>query len=623
MLREPITTSVTGQPQRASEAPGDVTIITQDDIRRSGADNIPDILQFVPGINIRRYSFSDAQISIRGYDTPSNPRLLVMVDGREVYLDDYGYVAWNALPVQLGEIRQIEIIRGPNSALFGFNAASGVINIVTFDPLFDHVESATVRGGTQSYGSGEAVATIHFGTTAGLRISAGGLTSTGFPQAGSHVLPNTASFNVDGRWQVAPHILLSASGGMTAANSEQFFPIGLFSNTEQQLNYLRAGIAAETRLGTVNLDAYRNESVLHYSYGHGDTDTYVLRANDLIKLGASNTVRLGFDYRDDIGTSAAVGGTIAYQDYAADVMWHWTITPTVELTNAVRLDHLTLGYSGDLLALLPGRTVQAYNATTITQPSFNSGLVIRLTEQDTLRLLAGRGLQLPSLLDFGTQTQIGEAVGLGMPDVLPTAVWNAELAYDRRIAPLGATATAAFFFQRNTGLIDGPTTAPLSLVGTVPVSAAQNIGSSNELGGSVALHGQTAGGFRWSSSYSLASITQDTTSAVADTANSLTRYASGTPRHSVTLGAGYTKGRWEMDVAGRWQSRFTDYQFTTAGFTPVPVADYVAFNARLAYKLTEHVTLSITGEQFNVSRLLTSAGDAVQRRFLAAATAQF
>jgi len=173
MFGEPITTSVTGKPQRASEVPGDLTIITQDEIRRSGATNIPDILQFVPGIDVRHYGLGQAEVSIRGYNSPLNPRLLVLVDGRQVYSDDYGRVAWNALPVQLLEIRQIEVIKGPNSALFGFNAASGVINIITFDPLLDKVEAATIQGGTRSFGEVSAVGTGHIGDTAGVRISAG------------------------------------------------------------------------------------------------------------------------------------------------------------------------------------------------------------------------------------------------------------------------------------------------------------------------------------------------------------------------------------------------------------------------------------------------------------------
>ena len=60
---------------------------------------------------------------------------MVLINGRQVYMVDYGRIVWGNLPVQLNEIRQIEVIKGPNSALYGFNAVGGVINIITYDPL--------------------------------------------------------------------------------------------------------------------------------------------------------------------------------------------------------------------------------------------------------------------------------------------------------------------------------------------------------------------------------------------------------------------------------------------------------------------------------------------------------
>jgi outer membrane receptor for ferrienterochelin and colicins len=184
LFGEPITTSVTGKPQKASDVPADLVILTQDDIRRSGADNIPDILRFVTGLDVRTYGLADSEVGIRGYNQPLNPRLLVMVNGRQIYLDDYGYVAWSTIPVQLDEIRQIEVVKGPNSALFGFNAAGGVINIITVDPIKDNTNSVTVRTGTQSLASASVVGTAHFGDTAGIRLSAGGLTARDFAPAG-------------------------------------------------------------------------------------------------------------------------------------------------------------------------------------------------------------------------------------------------------------------------------------------------------------------------------------------------------------------------------------------------------------------------------------------------------
>ena len=92
---EPVTTSATGKPQRASEVPADMAIITAEDIRRSGADNLPDILRLVRGVDVRRYGFAAADMAVRGYSRVSNPRLLVLVNGQRVYLDSYGYTQWS------------------------------------------------------------------------------------------------------------------------------------------------------------------------------------------------------------------------------------------------------------------------------------------------------------------------------------------------------------------------------------------------------------------------------------------------------------------------------------------------------------------------------------------------
>ena len=180
LFDEAVTTSVTGEPQRASDAPAKIEIITQDAIRRSGATSIPDVLQFVSGIDVRRHGLASADVGMRGYNSVANPYLMVMVDGRQVYMVDYGHIAWPSIPVQLDEIRQIEVIKGPNSALYGFNAVGGVINIVTYDPLEDRINKATLRAGTQSYASGSAVATGQFADKFGARISLGGFRAQDF-----------------------------------------------------------------------------------------------------------------------------------------------------------------------------------------------------------------------------------------------------------------------------------------------------------------------------------------------------------------------------------------------------------------------------------------------------------
>ncbi|WP_419730331.1 TonB-dependent receptor plug domain-containing protein [Lichenicola sp.] len=624
MFGEPITTSVTGKPQRASDAPGDLTIITQDDIRHSGADNIPDILQFIPGIDVRQYSFGDTQVGVRGYDTGLNPRLLVLVNGRQVYLDDQGYVAWNLIPVQLDEIRQIEVLKGPNSALFGFNAASGVINIITYDPVLDTVDKATARGGTQAYGAGDAVGTWHISKTAGVRVSIGGWTANNFSQPGEGVVgpsPRYASVNIDGRWQVTSNIELRASGGYTDAHTLRFISDGSLSEAQNQVNFYRIGGADVTRAGTFDLDFYRNQSLNNYGL-ISDNNDYIVRLTDLLKLDPSNTIRVGLEYRNNSISGQLYGGTVGYSNYAMNGMWDWQISPTLDMTNAARIDYLTLDYAGDLITL-PGRTLDAYNDRTITAPSFNSGLVYKPNDVDTIRLTAGRGLQIPSLIAFGIQLNNPPLLLAGSPSLDPTAVWNAELAYDRTIALIGATVSTSVFFQRNTNLIAPAGNSPFSFSNGSIISESNNVGSSNEIGFEVGLKGKTKGGFRWNASYRYASITQDLTAGATADANAYTNYVDGTPKHEVVLGGGYTLGKIEMDMQGRWQSSYTDYSFGTPASLPLVVGDYVSLNARIGYKVTKYLTVAGTAEQFNLAQQIESAGEYVERRFFATATFGF
>src|SRR5204863_125155 len=84
LFGEPITLSATGSPQRSTEVPVDMTIISADDIKRSGAHDLPTLLSRVPGIDVLNWSSMSSDVGVRGYDQPMSPRLLVLVNGRQV-----------------------------------------------------------------------------------------------------------------------------------------------------------------------------------------------------------------------------------------------------------------------------------------------------------------------------------------------------------------------------------------------------------------------------------------------------------------------------------------------------------------------------------------------------------
>src|ERR1700722_20718549 len=112
LFGEPITTSVTGSAQRASEVPANMEIITAEDIRRSGARDVTSALRNVVGVDLMQFGNDNTEVSVRGYDQPFAANLLVLINGRQVYEDTYSQKPWRALPVELADIRQIELVKG-------------------------------------------------------------------------------------------------------------------------------------------------------------------------------------------------------------------------------------------------------------------------------------------------------------------------------------------------------------------------------------------------------------------------------------------------------------------------------------------------------------------------------
>ena len=122
--------SVSKTEQKLSHTASAVFVITPEDIRRSGATNIPDLLRLVPGVQVAQINSNTWAISVRGLDFRFSNKLLVMVDGRSVYTPTFGGVFWDVLDLPLEDIERIEVIRGPGGSIWGANAVNGVINIV-------------------------------------------------------------------------------------------------------------------------------------------------------------------------------------------------------------------------------------------------------------------------------------------------------------------------------------------------------------------------------------------------------------------------------------------------------------------------------------------------------------
>jgi iron complex outermembrane recepter protein len=124
-------TSVSKKEQKLARTAAAVFVINQEDIRRSGATNIPDLLRMVPGVQVSRIDANAWAISIRGFNTRYSNKVLVLIDGRSVYSSSFSGVFWDQQSVPLEDIERIEVIRGPGATVWGANAVNGIINIIT------------------------------------------------------------------------------------------------------------------------------------------------------------------------------------------------------------------------------------------------------------------------------------------------------------------------------------------------------------------------------------------------------------------------------------------------------------------------------------------------------------
>ncbi len=132
MQTEVIVTSVSKRPQKLHEAASAIFVVTQEDIRRTGAVNIMEALRIVPGLLVSKIDQNQYAVSARGFNSQfGSNKLLVLMDGRTIYNPSFAGVIWAAQDTMMEDIDRIEVIRGPGAALWGSNAVAGVINIIT------------------------------------------------------------------------------------------------------------------------------------------------------------------------------------------------------------------------------------------------------------------------------------------------------------------------------------------------------------------------------------------------------------------------------------------------------------------------------------------------------------
>ena len=140
--------------RRLSDTPGAIYVLSNDDIKRTGATTIPEALRVVPGLNVARIDANKWAISARGFNGEFSNKLLVLVDGRSIYTPLFSGVWWDQQDVMMEDIERIEVIRGPSASLWGSNAVNGVINIITKSAKDTQGGLVSAHLGAERYGAG-------------------------------------------------------------------------------------------------------------------------------------------------------------------------------------------------------------------------------------------------------------------------------------------------------------------------------------------------------------------------------------------------------------------------------------------------------------------------------------
>ncbi|HEY7215787.1 MAG TPA: TonB-dependent receptor [Thermoanaerobaculia bacterium] len=165
-LMEVDVTSVSRRSERVSGAAAAVTVITGEDIRRSGVTSLPEALRLVDALHVARFNSGTWAISARGFNVGTANKLLVLIDGRSVYTPLFAGVFWDVQDLLLDDVDRIEVIRGPGATLWGANAVNGVINVIT-------KSARATPGGLAKLGAGneEGFAGVRYGGALGERAA--------------------------------------------------------------------------------------------------------------------------------------------------------------------------------------------------------------------------------------------------------------------------------------------------------------------------------------------------------------------------------------------------------------------------------------------------------------------
>jgi len=571
-------TSVSKKEQRLGDAPAAVFVLSNDDIRRSGATTLPDALRLVPGMQVAALDSSTWAVSARGFNSQFANKLLVMIDGRTVYSPLFSGVFWDSQQMLLDDVDRIEVIRGPGATIWGANAVDGVISVVS--------KSARDTQGGLLYGGGGNVQLALGGARYGDKIGE----DTYYRVYGTYQLNDDFRLangqRADDGWDIAKfgfrldHYIgdeaeLTWQGDAYTGNladhtggMEGFNTLGRWTR--------RFSERSSCELQAFLDHAYRDDALAQYA-----VDTADLAFQHTFGLGERNDVIWGLGYR-------YVDSQLDHANNPALTIRRGQIS--LNLFSAFVQDEIKI--VPDKLTFTLGTKIEHNDFTGFEiQPS--ARLVFKPAENQTLWAAVSRAVRTPSETDgkdFITIALGAPAIGPGGGLYVPTVFANPQLESEDLLAcELGyriqpnhrvSVDLAAFFNDyRNltghqlTGFVPGVPVG-IMMIETMNTLRAQTYG------GEVALTVAATDSWRLSASYSLLLMRVQGESAIDTEAPE-----SDAPTHQAVLRSSYDFTRHASLDA---QLRYVD------NARGIPA--YVTADVRLSWRPSDNLELSIAGQ---------------------------
>ncbi len=573
-------TSVSKKEQKFSDAAAAITVLSNDDLRRSGATTLMEALRLVPGLNVGEVNSSQWAISSRGFNDLYAKKMLVLIDGRAVYDPLFAGVFWDLQQMMLADVERIEIIRGPGATIWGANAVNGVINVVTRS-------AKETQGGLLEGGGGNVHQSL-----GGLRYGGKISDTTYYRVFGSHQLNDdyrlANGHSADDGWQVQ-------QGGfriddypdndtqLTWQGDGTFAELNGDDSKANKFNTLGRWTRTLSERSNLEFQAYYDRTYRsEIARARYSVDIFDLTAQHTFGLGQRNNIIWGLGYRFINNRYTQTNTLVQVEDSGTQR----------QLFSIFAQDEFQL--VPDKLILTAGNKIEHNDFTGFEfQPSVRA--VYKPTEQQTVWSAISRAVRTPSEVE-GKKIF---AIGIGAPFAgpgggfyIPTIVGNTELdaevlwAYELgyRVQPAKRLSVdLASFYNEYSKLIENGIVVERLVPGT-PFGRAEipliNIYHGETYGGEAAVTIAPTDDWRLTGGYTLL-ITQLHGSAGTNPQ----QFESRSPQHQFSLRSAYDiTRRLSLDA----QLRYVD--------NIQSVSSYITADIRLSSRVTDRLELSLVGQ---------------------------